>query len=191
VQKFIDYKFSGKLLRRKIMVHTTIYPPVQDIDQILVITRVFDAPRELVFKAWTDPQQMKLWWGPKGFTCPECSIDLRPGGKYLNCMRSPDGKDYWSCGTYQEVEAPEKIVCTDSFSDYKANIVSPQVYGMSPDWPAEAIITLILTEHAGKTRLLIQHSPIKPSQEREMCRKGWNESLDKLADYLSRIQNQK
>ncbi len=60
---------------------------------------------------------------------------------------------------------------------------------MSPDWPTEALITVILTEHAGKTRLMLQHSPIKPSKERDMCHQGWNETLDKLADYLSRIQN--
>ena len=165
--------------------------PEQAIDRILVITRVFDVPRELVFKAWTEPERMKQWWGPKGFTCPVCRIDLCPGGKYLNCMRSSEGKDYWSCGEYHEVEAPEKIVCTDCFSDEKGNIVSPMQYGMSPDWPTEALITLILTVHTGKTRLMLQHSPIKPSQERDMCKQGWNESLDKLAEYLSRVQSQK
>lgn len=173
------------------MITSTKSRPGQAIDQILVITRVFDAPRELVFKVWTDPQYMKQWWGPKGFTCPVCRIDLRPGGKYHNCMRSPEGRDYWSCGVYREVEAPQKIVCTDSFSDETGNIVSPEKYGMSPDWPTEALITLILTEHAGKTRLMLQHSPIKVSPERDMCHQGWNETLDKLADYLSQMQKQK
>ncbi len=173
------------------MVTITHNPPGQAVDQILVITRVFDAPRELVFKTWTDPQHVKKWWGPRGFTCLVCNIDLRTGGQYLNCMRSPEGKDYWSCGEYREIEEPQKLVCTDSFSDYNGNIVSPEVYGMSPDWPTEALITLILTEHAGKTRLMLQHSPIKPSQEREMCRQGWNETLDKLTDYLNKVQSQK
>src|SRR6267378_2706264 len=60
----------------------------------LVITRVFDAPREQVWNAWTDPEQFKKWWGPEHFTAPVSEIDLRVGGTYFNCMRSPDGKDY-------------------------------------------------------------------------------------------------
>lgn len=164
---------------------------VQAVEQILVVTRVFDAPRELVFKKWTDPHDVKKWWGPKGFTCLEFSIDLRPGGKYLNCMRSSEGKDYWSCGVYIEVDAPMKIVYTESFSGYKGNIVSPEVYGMSRDWPVETIVTLILTEHADKTRLMLQHFPIKPSKERDMRRQSWIEMFDKLADCLNTIQNKK
>ncbi len=156
------------------------------VDQTLILTRVFNAPRDLVFKAWTQPQRMKQWWGPKGFTCPVCKIDLRPGGEYFNCMRSPEGKDYWSKGTYQEIEVPQRIVCTDSFADENGNIVSPDDYGMNSDWPAEALITVIFTEHAGKTRIMLQHAPIKPGLERDLCQQGWSESFDKLADYLNK-----
>lgn len=80
----------------------------------LVITRIFDAPREFVWKARTDPQRMKLWWGPKGFTTRECKIDFRMGGVYLYCMRSPEGKDDWNAGVYREIVEPERIVCSDS-----------------------------------------------------------------------------
>jgi uncharacterized protein YndB with AHSA1/START domain len=69
----------------------------------LVITRIFDAPREKVWKAWTDPERVKRWWGPKDFTAPVIKIDLRVGGKYLYCMRSPEVKDFWSGGIFQEV----------------------------------------------------------------------------------------
>ena len=69
----------------------------------LTIIRVFDAPRGLVWEAWTEPENVKLWWGPKDFTSPVNKIDLRVGGKYLSCMRSPDGKDYWSTGVYREI----------------------------------------------------------------------------------------
>src|SRR5437773_7933520 len=69
----------------------------------LRIVRVFDAPRERVWKAWTDPDRVKSWWGPRSFTAPFAKIDLRVGGKYLYCMRSPDGKDYWSTGVYREI----------------------------------------------------------------------------------------
>ena len=152
----------------------------------LVIARIVDAPRELVFKAWTEPERAMRWWGPKGFTCPVCKIDLRPGGVYFNCMRSPEGKDYWSKGLYLEIVEPERIVCTDTFADEKGNTVSPKEYGMSPDWPEEALITVTLAELVGKTMLTLRHSPIKPGTERDMCQQGWNESLDKLEDYLAK-----
>src|SRR5512134_2988905 len=82
--------------------------------QELVITRVFDAPRELVWKAWSEPEHFKRWWGPKGFTCPVCQIDFRVGGKFLGCMRSPEGQDFWSTGVYKEIVPLERIVSTDS-----------------------------------------------------------------------------
>jgi uncharacterized protein YndB with AHSA1/START domain len=85
----------------------------------LVITRVFDAPRELVFKMWTEPKRCKKWWGPKVFTSPVVKIDLRVGGRYLNCMRSPEGKDYWSTGIYREIIPMKRLVMTDSFADAK------------------------------------------------------------------------
>jgi NADPH:quinone reductase-like Zn-dependent oxidoreductase/uncharacterized protein YndB with AHSA1/START domain len=157
----------------------------QAVGQTLVITRTFNAPRTLVFKAWTEPERMMRWWGPKGFTSPACEIDLRLGGAYRNCMRSPEGRDYWSQGVYHEIEEPSRIVCSDAFADEHGNVVSPEQYGMSADWPTETLITLTFTEHVGKTRLMLQHWPIKPGPERDMCQQGWNESLDKLAEYLA------
>jgi len=126
----------------------------------LVISHVYDAPQSLVFEAWTRPERMKQWWGPKGFTCPVCEIDLRPGGKYRACMRSPEGKDFWSQGVYREIVEPERIVCTDTFADEKGNPVSPQQYGMSREWPEEAIIETTFSEHAGKTRVTVRHWPL-------------------------------
>jgi NADPH:quinone reductase len=162
--------------------------PQQATEAALVIARVFDAPRSLIFNAWTQPERLKHWWSPKGWTCPVSRIDLRPGGSYLNCMRSPEGKDYWSRGVYREIVEPERIVCTDSFADEKGNVVSPQQYGMSAEWPTEALIEATFTEHDGRTELTLHHSPIKPGRERDMCRQGWNECLDKLADYLAKEQ---
>jgi uncharacterized protein YndB with AHSA1/START domain len=170
------------------MAITKSYPAQQIADQALVITRLFDAPRSLVFKVWTQPQHVMRWWGPKGFTCPVCEIDLRPGGVYFNCMRSPDGRDYWSRGIYREIVEPQRIVCTDTFADEKGNTVSPEHYGMSADWPAEALIEVTFAEQAGKTRLTLRHSPIKPGPERDLCEQGWSESLDKLAEYLAKAE---
>ncbi|MFA6239944.1 MAG: SRPBCC domain-containing protein, partial [Candidatus Hydrogenedentales bacterium] len=93
-------------------------------DGVLVIARVFDAPREMVWKAWTEPEQVKQWWGPEMFSAPVCTSDFRVGGKYLYCMRSPEGQDFWSTGTYEEIVPMERIVSSDSFADEKGNIIS-------------------------------------------------------------------
>jgi uncharacterized protein YndB with AHSA1/START domain len=159
---------------------------IQPEEDALVITRLFDAPREQVFKAWTEPERLMRWWGPKGFTSPVCKIDLRPGGIFHNCMRSPDGKEYWGQGVYREVVKPKRIVCTDTFSDEKGNPVSPQEYGMSPDWPDEALLTVTFDEQGDRTRFTLHHAPLKPGPERDMCEQGWNETLDKLEDYLAK-----
>jgi uncharacterized protein YndB with AHSA1/START domain len=156
------------------------------MEQEIVIARVFDAPRNLVFKAWTEPERLMRWWGPQGFTAPVCRTDPRPGGVFHCCMRSPEGTDFWSKGVYREVAEPERIVCTDFFSDDAGNVVEPTRYGMSAGWPREALLTLTFAEQAGKTRLTLRHSVgSAPASEREMCQQGWNESLDKLAGYLA------
>jgi NADPH2:quinone reductase len=161
-------------------------PPKQATDQALVITRVFDASPSLVFKAWTEPERIMQWWGPKGFTTPVCTIDLRPGGVHHYCMRSPEGQTLCARGIYREIVEPQRIVYTDAFADEQGNPVSPEHYGMSPDWPVEALVTVTFAEQAGKTRLTLRHSPLKPGRERDMCEQGWSESFEKLADYLDR-----
>jgi uncharacterized protein YndB with AHSA1/START domain len=152
----------------------------------IVITRQFPAPRALVFDAWTKPERMAQWFGPTGFTTPVVRIDLRPGGVVVSCMRGPDGKDYWSRGVYREVDVPARIVCTDSFADADGNIVEPTQYGMSAGWPREALLTVTFTEDHGATTLRLRHAVgTAPVAERDMCQRGWSESLDKLAAYLA------
>jgi uncharacterized protein YndB with AHSA1/START domain len=153
-------------------------------DQELVIVRIFDVPRELVWQAWTDPEHLMRWWGPKGFTSPACKIDLRMGGTYLNCMRSPEGQEFWSTGVYREIVEPSLLVCTDSFADEKGTVVPATHYGMSPDFPLELQITVTLEEDDGKTRMTLRHVGIPSGEMSEMCEAGWNESFDKLAECL-------
>ncbi len=78
-------------------------PAPEQKEKALIITRVFDAPRELVWRTWTDPEHFKRWWGPKDFTAPVARMDVRVGGTYLWCMRSPEGQNYWTTGTYREI----------------------------------------------------------------------------------------
>jgi uncharacterized protein YndB with AHSA1/START domain len=150
----------------------------------LVITRIFDAPRELVWKAWTEPEHLMRWWAPKGYTSPVCKIDLRLGGKYLNCMRSPEGKEFWSTGVYQEIVPPERLVVTDSFADQDGNVVPASHYGMGEDFPLELQITVTFEEQDGKTKMTLRHVGFPAGQMREMAGAGWNESFDKLAESL-------
>ena len=150
----------------------------------LTITRIFDAPRELVWKAWTEPERSKKWWGPKHFTAPAIKIDLRVGGKYLSCMRGPDGKDYWSTGVYREIVAPERLVMTDSFADEKGNVVPASHYGIVGEFPLEFLVTVTFEDIGQKTRMTLRHAGFPEGLMRELTQTGWNESFDKLAESI-------
>lgn len=151
----------------------------------LTITRIFDAPREKVWQAWTSPEEIKKWWGPKYFTAPVSKIDLRVGGKYLSCMRGPDGKDYWSTGVYRELVPMERIVVTDSFADEKGNVVPASHYGMTGDFPLELLVTVTFEELGNKTKMVLRHEGIPLGMMREMTETGWSESFDKLAESIA------
>jgi uncharacterized protein YndB with AHSA1/START domain len=153
----------------------------------LVITRVFDAPLALVWKVWTDPEPFKQWWGPKTFTCPACKIDLRVGGKYITCMRSSEGKDYWTTGVYREIVPMKRIVYTDSFADEKGNVVPASHYGMpGDDWPKEMQVTVTFEDLGSKTRMMLKHVGLPAGKMEDMTGAGWNESFDKLAESLKK-----
>lgn len=156
----------------------------------VVIIKVLNAPLMFVWKAWTEPERVQRWWGPKNFTSPFCSIDLRVGGKYLFCMRSPDGNDYWSTGVYQEIIPMNRLIYTDSFADEKGNIVPASYYGLSDGFPLEMPVTVTFEEQDGKTKLTIRYSNITGLSDTDLndMRQGWNESLDKLQESLSRGQ---
>lgn len=151
----------------------------------LVITRTFDAPRERIWKAWTEPNEMKRWWGPKDFSAPSIMMDFRVDGKYLYCMRSAEGEDFWSTGKYKEIIPMEKIVSTDNFADAKGNIVSAASLGLPGNWSKELLITITF-EDAGndKTKMTLHHDGLPSGQMRKMTEAGWNQSLDKLAKSL-------
>ena len=160
--------------------------PATSSRRTLVIDRVFDAPRELVWKAWTDPEMAKRWWGPRGFVAPAAEIDLRVGGKYLFAMQSPEfnnGEPIWSTGVYREIVPYERLVCTDSFADEKGNVVPATHYGMTEDFPLEMLVTVELEEIDGKTKLTLRHEGM-PADMAAGAETGWNESFDKLAASL-------
>jgi uncharacterized protein YndB with AHSA1/START domain len=143
----------------------------------VLITRIFNAPRELVYRAWTDPKQMAQWWGPRYFTNPVCEMDVRPGGAILIHMQDPDGVVYPMKGVFQEVVEPERLVFTSSAFE-----------GEDGSSLLEDTTTVTFEEQDGKTKLTV-HSVITkaaPGAEGALAgmEEGWTQSLDKLAEYL-------
>jgi uncharacterized protein YndB with AHSA1/START domain len=151
---------------------------------ILKISRTFNAPLHAVWNAWANQDVFKQWWGPKTYTCPVSTLDFQTGGKYLNCMRSPDGKDYWGTGTYKRIIPMEQIVFTDSFSDSNGAIVPASYYGMTQDYPLEMQITVTFNETDGKTTIDLVHQGLPVSVVMD-TKKSWNESFDKLSGILT------
>ncbi|PYI52845.1 SRPBCC family protein [Paenibacillus flagellatus] len=163
----------------------------QEQRQGLLLTRVFDAPRELVFQVWTNPEHFGKWWGPKGFSLEVVQMDVRPGGMFLGCQKSPDGSmAMWGKFVYQEVNAPEKLVYVQSFSDEKGNTIRAP---FNPNWPLEIINILTLEPSGDKTVLTLQGGPLNPTEEEQaafdamapMVQQGFGGTFDQLADYLA------
>src|SRR6187549_4143704 len=124
----------------------------------IVINKFVNLPVSVVWLAWTDAEYFKKWWGPRGFTCPSSKMEARVGGKYLSCMRGPDGKEFWSTGVVKELIPERKLVVTDSFSDDKGYIRPASEYGMPGDWPKELLITVYLEEADGATKMKLKRS---------------------------------
>jgi uncharacterized protein YndB with AHSA1/START domain len=149
-----------------------IQPPSE-----LVLTRLIDAPRELVYQAWTDPAHLAQWWGPRSFTNPVCEIDLRPGGAILIHMQGPDGSVFPMKGTFEEIVSPERLVFVSSAIEDENGV------------PAlEARNTVLFEVAGGKTKLTVidQVTRVTPDAAFAIAgmEQGWNESLDKLVEFM-------
>jgi uncharacterized protein YndB with AHSA1/START domain len=157
-----------------------------------VITRVFDASRELVFKAWTEPERIAKWFGPKGVTVKSAKMDLRPGGSLHSCMTTPDGHEMWGKMVYREVTPPGKLVYVNSFSNEKGELTR---HPMSATWPLEMLTTVILKDKGGKTELTLTWVPINATAEEISTFEngmagmtgGWTGTFDQLDVYLSEL----
>lgn len=150
----------------------------------VVVTRTFAAPRALVWRAWTDPGHMRRWWGPEGYSSPDCRTELRVGGRYHWCMRSPEGQDIWTTGVFREVVPEERLTYSNCFADAEGNVVPATHYGMPDDIPVEMLVTVTLAEEDGGTRMTMRHSGL-PLDMRESAEGGWGGSFDKLATWLA------
>jgi uncharacterized protein YndB with AHSA1/START domain len=143
-----------------------------------IITREFDAPRKLVWQAWTDPKHLAQWWGPKGFTNPVCEWNAQPGKAIYVVMRAPNGAQHPMAGEFREVVEPERLVFTSGAMDEKGKLLF------------EFLHTVIFVERKGKTTLTVRSRVIKTTAEANKYiggfEMGMTQSLDRLADYVSR-----
>lgn len=139
----------------------------------LVITRVFDAPRRLVFEAWADPDQLARWWGPRGFTTIFSEADVRPGGAWRRRIRSPEGTEHCSRGIYREIAAPARLVFTYAWEDA----------GGKPGH--ETVVTVTFEDLGERTRLTLRQAVFESVTARDAHRGGWSSCLDRFADYLA------
>ena len=155
-----------------------------------VISREYDVPRERVWQAWTEAERLQQWFAPAGMKSVYSKLDLRPGGRYHYCLRTPEGKDIWGRWAIREVAKLEKLVFVVSFSDEKGGISR---HPMSPDWPREMLSTVELADEASKkTRVTISWLPLDPDASerkafddgRGSLKQGWGGTLDHLTDYL-------
>src|ERR1700722_18499286 len=158
----------------------------------MVITRVFDAPRELVWKAWTDPKYVMQWWGPKGFTAPVCKMDVRVGGKSLLCMKTPDGYEGWNAIEYHEIVPLERIVSSMYFSDSEGNKIDPEQLGIEPEAIDGAYhVTIFEDLGNGQTKLtFIGNEPMESAKNSGQM-EGWIETLDKVAEVVAELAHAK
>ena len=159
-----------------------------------VLTRVFDAPREQVWRAWTELDQLQKWWGPKGVAIDSSTLDLRPGGVFHYRMRPPAGGEMWGKFVYREIVPPERLVFVNSFSDAQGNTVRAP---FNADWPLEVLSTLTFEEQNGKTTLTLRGVPLNANDAERAAfegmfgsmQQGWGGTLDQLTDYMARSVN--
>jgi uncharacterized protein YndB with AHSA1/START domain len=144
------------------------------------ITRMINAPRELVFKAWTDPKQLIQWFAPNGCTIHFEHIDPRPGGTFHSCIRTPDGHDCWCKGVYYDIVEPERIVYTMAIANEKGHLIEPTEAGMDPDWPAQTIVSVHFEDVNGMTKLTLHQTVDESLAKRTGAHPSWLQMFDRL-----------
>jgi len=157
-----------------------------------VITRTLNAPRELVWKVWTEPEHLAKWWGPVGFEICGVKVDLKPGGIFHYGMKAAKGQMMWGKFVYREIAKPERMIFVNGFADEKGNFIR---HPMAPTWPLEVLNTLTFTEENGKTTLTMSGVPINASEEEikmfksgyASMQQGFAGTFTQLEDYLKNI----
>ena len=142
-------------------------------ERTLIIERIFDAPPEIVFEAWTKPEHLTKWWGPTDFALPFCELDFREGGRYRFCMRSPAGEDHWVWGEYRSIDSPERVEFTWNREDADGNI-----------WNS-TIVRLTFANADGRTKFTLNQTLFDTTADRDDHNGGWSQCLERLNLYVS------
>jgi uncharacterized protein YndB with AHSA1/START domain len=159
------------------------------------ISRTVDAPRELVWKAFTEPERLKHWWGPKGFTVRSCTVDLKPGGVFHYCLVAPNGQELWGRFVYREIAAPERLHFVVSFSDEHGGVTRNP---WDENWPLQTLSTITFAEEDGKTAVTVNWVPHDATEKEkatfaaghDSMRQGWGGTLDQLGEYLAKARQE-
>jgi uncharacterized protein YndB with AHSA1/START domain len=147
----------------------------QSLDHTLTITRVFDAPRDLVWQAWTDPKHLMNWWGPRAHPAESIDADVRVGGVWRHCLRGvEDGAELWHHGVFREVEPPRRLVFTFQWEEEGERGI-------------ENVVTVTLAEHGNRTLMTMQQTPFQSSEERDGHQGGWGSAFDRLDDFIALV----
>nr|WP_121273575.1 SRPBCC domain-containing protein [Pedobacter schmidteae] len=146
----------------------------------LYITHLFNAPRELVFQAWTDPEQLKHWYAPDGCTIEFKSVDARQGGTFHSCIHDPVHGECWIKGVYKEVTFPEKLVFSMILSNEKGEDIGSAAAGKPEDWPQEILTTVMLVAVGAQTKLSIHQTVPEASAKESGAYQSWIKMLNKL-----------
>ncbi len=150
----------------------------------VVIERTFDAPVEIIWQMWTEPEQFKMWYGPKSATVPVANMDVRVGGKRLVCleMQTPNGSmKMWFTGEYREVVPNEYLVYTDSMADEDGNVLPPSAMGMPDDHPMTTEVRVLLEELGGRTKMVMTHAGVPADSPGAG---GWAQAFEKMAEHI-------
>jgi uncharacterized protein YndB with AHSA1/START domain len=158
--------------------------------QSFVISRTFDAPREMVWTAWTERDALTQWWGPKGCPIEVKAFDLKPGGLFHYSMALPNCDKWWGRFVYREIEKPARIIFVSSFSDEKGGIIRAP---FSANWPLEVLNNVTFTESGGKTTVKLEGGPVNSTGEERAAfeamfksmEQGFGGTFDQLNDYLA------
>ena len=156
-----------------------------DDARTLRIERRFDAPRELVFDAWTRPEYLMQWYAPHGCTVHIAKLDARPGGRFHFCIRNPSFGDCWCVGAYREIVRPERIVYTLATADSEGNEIEPVQAGHDPRWPRETLVRITFEAVRGGTKLTLEQSVSEALAKHTGAHPSWLQMLDRLDALLA------
>jgi len=151
-------------------------PPPPPDERVLSMRREFDAPRRLVYEAWTQSDHVRHWWGPRGFVTLSCEMDLRPGGGWRVRSRSPEGAEYAEVGVFREVVPPERLVFTHAWED------------LDGKRGQETLVTVTFTELGDRTRVDFRQAEFDSIKSRDGHEEGWSSAFELLVEYLAELR---